>query len=486
MPIVNNGSLTGRTFLANTWLVGTTALIAVMSAVVSLVLGYPIGNWLASVRRFRKLVTSVLLVPFLLPAFLIGLAFRPFFGDFLNDVRVGIVVVILAHAFMNAGFIAVVTAASMIPREQAEAASLDGASRATIVRRIQLPQQVPALIAAGLLVALYSATSFGLIITLGQGSIRTLETEIATAALQQLDLPRAALLAVLQTALTLMFFMFSRKLGASPTALFGHTETHVMPSPVGRIAGIALLGAIVWVVGGVFYRAITAGPGLVGNLANLAGRGERDILNVTVMGAVGNSFRNMLVAVTLSLVIAWWLSAKRVGLAVLIPVGISPVVIGLTALVLSGYLPTWMATSWVLLPIVQVIFLTPLAFQIISPARRSMSNDLLEAAQLDGASRIQLFGSVELPALIKPIVAAAALVSLASFGEFGAARFLTYGSHETLPLVMFRLMSRPGGENLGMAMAAASLFIVLAIAVVWAVSSASDREKRGERATSGG
>ena len=470
--------------MANLWLLGTTAFIAVMSAVVSLAVGYPIGNWLASLRRFKKLITSVLLVPFLLPAFLIGLAFRPLFGDYLGDSRVGVLAVILAHSLMNAGFIAVVTAASMIPREQAEAASLDGASRGTIIRRIQLPQQLPALSAAGLLVALYSATSFGLIITLGQGSIRTLETEIATAALQQLDLSGAALLALLQTALTLLFFLLSRRLGASPTALFGDTESYAVSSPVGRILGIGLLGAIVWVLGGVFGRAITAGPGLLGNLINLTGRGERDILNVTVVEAVGNSFRNMLVAVVLSLVFAWWLSAKRVGLAVLIPIGVSPVVIGLTALVFSGYLPTWMATSWLLLPIVQVIFLTPLAFQIISPARRSMSKDLLEAGQLDGANRVQLFGLVELPTLRGPVVAAAALVSLASFGEFGAARFLTYGSNETLPLVMFRLMSRPGGENLGMAMAAASVFIVLAIAVVWAVSSASSQEKAGERASS--
>lgn len=470
--------------MANLWLFGTTAFIAVMSAVVSLAVGYPIGNWLASLRRFKKLITSVLLVPFLLPAFLIGLAFRPLFGDYLGDFRVGVLAVILAHSLMNAGFIAVVTAASMIPREQAEAASLDGASRATIIRRIQLPQQLPALSAAGLLVALYSATSFGLIITLGQGSIRTLETEIATAALQQLDLSRAALLALLQTVLTLLFFLFSRRLGASPTDLFGHTESHVVSSPVGRILGIGLLGAILWVLGGVFVRAITAGPGLVGNLVNLAGRGERDILNVTVVEAVGNSLRNMLVAVVVSLAIAWWLSSKRVGLAVLIPIGVSPVVIGLSALVFSGYLPSWMAMSWLLLPIVQVIFLTPLAFQVISPARRSISRDLLEAAQLDGANRIQLFGLVELPALMKPAIAAAALVSLASFGEFGAARFLTYGSNETLPLVMFRLMSRPGGENLGMAMAAASLFILLAVAVVWAVSSVSNREKAGERAGS--
>jgi thiamine transport system permease protein len=185
----------------------------------------------------------------------------------------------------------------------------------------------------------------------------------------------------------------------------------------------------------------------------------------------------LILATTISLVAAWLLSVKKVGLGVLAPVGISPVVIGLGALVLSGYLPSWLATSWVLLPIVQSVFLIPLAFQIISPARKSLSSELVEAANLDGANGIQLFGFVELPTLRKPLLAAAAIVSLGSLGEFGAASFLAYGSDATLPLVMFRLMSRPGAENLGMAMAAASIFILLALVVVWAISSAQTERR---------
>jgi hypothetical protein len=45
---------------------------------------------------------------------------------------------------------------------------------------------------------------------------------------------------------------------------------------------------------------------------------------------------------------------------------------------------------------------------------------------------------------------------------------------------MFRLMSRPGGENLGMAMVAASAFILAAIAVVWVVSSARTERVSGD------
>ena len=446
----------------------------------TVLIGYPVGLWLASLRRTKKLVTSVLLVPFLLPAFLIGLSVRSLVGDALDDSRAATLAIIGAHALMNTGFIAVVTAASLVPREQVEAASLDGASHGQIRRLIEFPQQLPALSAAGLLVALYSATSYGLILTLGQGSIQTLETAIAVAALQVLDLTTAGVLAGLQTLLTVSFFLVSSRLGARPTVLFGESPPRPHGSVLGMSLGLTVLAIISWLLAGVFSRAVTAGPGLVDNISNLAGRGARDILNLSVVDALGNSMRNLLVAVTLSMVIAWWLSAKRVGLAVLAPIGISPVVLGLAALVLSGYAPPAVAGSWVVLPVVQAIFLVPLAFQIISPARKSLSRDIVDAARIDGATSLQVAGLIELPSLARPLTAAAAVVSLGSLGEFGAARFLAYGSDQTLPLVMFRLMSRPGGENLGMAMVAASAFILAAIAVVWVVSSARTERVSGD------
>lgn len=451
-----------------------------MSAVVAMALGYPVGMWLGGLRHGRRLVTSVLMVPFILPAFLIGLALRPLLGDLLDNSSLALMALIGAHVVMNAGFLAVVSASSLAPKDQCEAAELDGASQARIRWHIHLPQQLPALSAASLLVGLYSATSFGLVITLGQGSIRTLETEIVTAALQRLDLGTAASLAVLQSILTLGFFVVARRLGAHPTALFGDTPPAPSPSRLGGVLGIGLLAVIAWLIGGVFYQAATTGPGLIGNLSNLTGRGTRDLLNLSVVEATGNSLRALAVAGLISVVLAWWLSQKKVGVAVVLPIGLSPVVIGLTALVASGYLPPALSGNWLLLPLVQSIFLTPLAFQIIAPARRAVSHDILEAARLDGATRFQRVRLIEMPILTKPLLVAGALVSLGSLGEFGAASFLTYGSEQTLPLVMFRLMSRPGPENLGMAMAAASIFILLALVVVWLMSYAGRHQTNDE------
>jgi thiamine transport system permease protein len=460
-------------------LFATTALIALFSSVVATILGYPIGNWLAGTgRKTRQLVSAFLLVPFLLPAFLIGITLLPLQPNTFNSIT-GILWIIGAHVFMNAGFMARVVSANQIPADQMEAAWLDGASGLRTRLAIELPQQLPGILSAGLLVALYSATSYGLVLTLGAGQVDTLETEIATAALRDLDLSLALTLALLQTALTLCFFYLARSIGAEPAPLFGEQETASTGSRLGGVLAALLLAAIIIVFAGVFVRAVTYGPGLVENFANLAGRGGRQILNISVAEAALNSLRNLIVAALIALPVAWLAAGrKKTSYLVLLPIGISPVVFGLVFLVLSGYLPSALSGTWLLVPIVQSLFLIPLSYQVLRPARQSVSTEIKDAALLDGAFGWRMFSQVEGPLVRKPLSVAAAFVALGSLGEFGAASFLAYGSQATLPLVMFRLISRPGPENLGMAMAAASLFIAVALVVVWIISLEARTQRR--------
>jgi thiamine transport system permease protein len=463
----------------NLELFATTALIALFSSVVATILGYPIGNWLAGTgRKTRQLVSAFLLVPFLLPAFLIGITLLPLQPNAFNSIT-GILWIIGAHVFMNAGFMARVVSANQIPADQMEAASLDGASGLRTRFAIELPQQLPGILSAGLLVALYSATSYGLVLTLGAGQVDTLETEIATAALRDLDLSLALTLALLQTALTLCFFYLARSIGAEPAPLFGEQEAASTGSRLGGVLAALLLAAIIIVFAGVFVRAVTYGPGLVENFANLAGRGGRQILNISVAEAALNSLRNLIVAALIALPVAWLAAGrKKTSYLVLLPIGISPVVFGLVFLVLSGYLPSALSGTWLLVPIVQSLFLIPLSYQVLRPARQSVSTEIKDAALLDGAFGWRMFSQVEGPLVRKPLSVAAAFVALGSLGEFGAASFLAYGSQATLPLVMFRLISRPGPENLGMAMAAASLFIAVALVVVWIISLEARTQRR--------
>jgi len=445
----------------------TTALLALVSALASAVIGYPLGNWVAGLSRFRSLVSSLLLLPFLLPSFLVGLVMLPFQGAELTFAEAFLWIVV-AHLVMNLGFIARVVSASAVPLEQLEAAQLDGASRWQSRLLVEIPQQLPGIVAATLLVALYSATSYGLVLTLGRGRVETLETEIAQLALRDLNLEGATLVALLQTALTVIFFLLARKLGASPSTLFGETRSE--GSRVGAAVAILYLTVIAVLIGNVVQKVLTLNGGLFENLSNLATRGSREVLNLTILEAAANSLRNLLICLLISLPIIWFASnLKRYNLLIIIPIGISPVVIGLLFLIGSGYLPGSLGNWW-LVPLAQSIFVIPLGYQILRPARQAINPEMLEAAQLDGATRLRSFVAIEAPVLSRPIAAAISFMSLASLGEFGAASFLAYGSQATLPLAMFRLASRPGEENLGMALTAALLLIVLAFVVVYFIS----------------
>lgn len=97
----------------------TTALLALVSAVGSAVIGYPLGNWLAGLKRLRALISALLLVPFLLPSFLVGLVILPFQSQALSELG-AFTWVVFAHLLMNIGFIARVVAASAVPKEQME------------------------------------------------------------------------------------------------------------------------------------------------------------------------------------------------------------------------------------------------------------------------------------------------------------------------------------------------------------------------------
>ena len=458
----------------------TTALIAVLSAVGSALLGYPIGNWLASLGpRFRSIVSPLLLLPFLLPAFLVGISLLPLQPDNI-DSNLGILWIIGAHLLMNIGFMARVTASLAVPREQLEAAELDRASKLKIRVLIEWPQQLPGISAAALLVALYSATSYGLVLSLGRGEVRTLETEVAYLALRELDLAGAGLLAFLQTILTLMMFLIAARLGASPTPLFGEERTR--GSLIGLVLAVGLLAATGYLIYSIAIRAITLNGGLWQNTLALGSQGSRDVLNVSVLEAAGNSIRNMLLAILIAFPIAWFAAGNKKARAIwLLPIGISPVVIGLVSLVGSGYLPPGYA-GWWLLPIAQSIFLIPLGYQILRPARSSLEPELLEAAVLDGASRGAMFGLIELPILARPIATALAFSALGALGEFGAASFLAYGSQTTLPIAIFRLASRPGPENLGMAMTASLVFVLLALVIVYLIAREPGKESASRSA----
>jgi thiamine transport system permease protein len=412
----------------------------------------------------------------LLPPFLIGIAVANWTDSFEINALTGMLMILFSHTLMNAGFIARVVASKSLEQEQVEAAVLDGAGRWQIRRQIQIPQLLPSLASASLLVALYSSTSYGLILTLSAGTVETLETEIALAALRDLDLEKAGFLALLQTFLTLGLFFAAKQFAGVPTSMTEISRSSIPAGKVTSITSLLFVALIATLLTNVVSRA-NWGDGVFANIENLTSRGTRSMLNISVIEAAGNSIRNALVVLVISIPLAWVLSKKAARLSPLLPAGLSPVVIGLVTLSLAGYLPRELTSSWILLPLIQVLFALPIAYQILQPARSVIEREQVYAASLDGAGGFRTAWFIELPQLRKSVATASAFAVLTSLGEFGAASFLAFGSNETLPIVMFQLAGRPGGDNYGMVMASAAIYILLTAFILWLLTR-PDRTER--------
>jgi thiamine transport system permease protein len=83
-----------------------------------------------------------------------------------------------------------------------------------------------------------------------------------------------------------------------------------------------------------------------------------------------------------------------------------------------------------------------------------------EAAAVLGASRWQIWRTVDWPIISRATISAGAFAFTVSLGEFGAASLLARPEYPTLPTAIFTFLSHPGPLNYGQAMAMATLLML--------------------------
>ena len=133
-----------------------------------------------------------------------------------------------------------------------------------------------------------------------------------------------------------------------------------------------------------------------------------------------------------------------------------------------------------LIPVAQALVATPLVVRAVSPTLLAIDLRLREAAATLGASPWRVMATVDLPAMWRGLGVAAGFAFAISLGEFGATSFLATADSETLPVLVAKLLGRPGSQNYGMAMAAAVVLAVLAGLVVLLSDMAGDVQRAGD------
>lgn len=470
---------------------------AAASTAIALLIGIP-GAYILYRKKFfgQRFIRALITVPLVLPTIVVAIVFSGF-----SDIP-PIPLILLAHVFVNYSLIVRTVGGvwATMDNETEEASALAGAGRLRTTLQITLPQLKPAIVSAAALTFLFCSSSYGIILILGGGMVTSIETEIAVAALQFLDLNKAAALALLQTAITVVAFSIAESIAKHPIGIEQVDESANKPAvdsrdwPAVTITALVVVALISIPLLTVLFKAFSVDGVLsLENFTNLTGRGERDLLNISVLQATLNTLRNVFisatVAVTLGVLISYLLSRSlrsrraRVSnrffdLLFIIPIGISSVVLGFGYLVTFGDGPLPIRSSWLVLPIVQSIMALPLVARLVYPALISIGSEHREAAAVAGANSSQTWWGIEVGIIRNVIFTAIGFALIAGIGEFGAASLLAYGDQATLPTVLYALISRPGGQNYGMAMAVCTILIVLTCVLVFSVSSRTLRRPR--------
>ncbi|MFK5647503.1 ABC transporter permease [Ornithinimicrobium sp. LYQ121] len=466
--------------------------------VLTLVLGLPVAFALYRLRfQGRGVLRALVVMPFVLPTVVVGVMFRSLLssGGPLGFLGLGgtWVPILLAFVFFNLAVV-VRTVGGMwegLDRRAEESAATLGATPWQVWRTVTLPALAPAVVSAATLVFLFCSTAFGVVLTLGGLRYGTVETEIYLLTTQFLDLQGAAVLSVLQlVAVVAMLTVAARTRAGREQSLTRVGARAAARRPRrGDIPALVVVGVVVGLVllpvGTLVVRSLRRGGAWT--LANYRALGDPEAtpaLRVSVGEAVENSLRTAVdatvLAMVLGVVVALVVSRRPRGArsrravsvvdgAFMLPLGISAVTVGFGFLITLDRPPLDLRTSPVLVPIAQAMVALPLVVRTLAPVLRSVDPRQREAAAALGAGPWRAAWTTEAPVLARPLLAATGFAFAVSLGEFGATSFLARPDRPTVPVVIYQLISRPGAEHLGMALAASVVLAVLTVVVMGVV-----------------
>ena len=486
--------------------IGFTFKQAALSTLLTLVVGLP-GAYLFGRFRFKgkKFLRALTGVPFVMPTLVVAAGFYALLGPtgWINNLlmeRLGLETppiqfintfgaILTAHVFYNITIVLRVVGdfwSRLDPRLESAARVL-GAGRWATLKEITLPLLMPAITAAALLVFIFDFTSFGVVLILGGPTFATLEVEIYYQTISLFNLPTAATLSLLQVGFTLILTVIYTRLTARlqrPTQLTsrGRTQRPLVSRSNRLLAGLLIAGLVIFLlsplaalVGKSFSGTDPGTPLTLAFYRSLASRPRESLFYVppaTALGvSLGYGLITVLLALGLGLPAAWSLSKKKLTIIdrildpiLMLPLGTSAVTLGLGFLVALDQPPLNLRTSPLLVPLAHTLVAFPFVVRSLTPALASIQPKLRQAAAVLGASPRQVIREIDLPLIGRALLVAASFAFTISIGEFGASSLITRPEYPTVPIVIYRLLGRPGALNYGQAMALSTILMLATLA----------------------
>jgi thiamine transport system permease protein len=499
-------------FLAGLWnalntptvkkVVGFTFKQAFLSTILTLTVGLP-GAYLFGKFQFRgkKILRALTGVPFVMPTLVVAAGFYALLGPngWVNEILMRIfqletppiqfvnsfAAILTAHVFYNTTIILRIVGdywSRLDPRME-QAARVLGANRWKTLREITLPLLLPAIAASSILVFIFDFTSFGVVLVLGGPLFSTLEVEIYYQTISLFNLPLAATLSILQIGFTLILTIaYTRLIGRinQPVELSSREKSQqpLISTRSKILAGLMIVFLLVFLISPLASLGLKSfsgsGPGSPPTLSFYRALGENPreslfyVPPTTALGvSLGYGLITVVLALALGLPAAWALAKKNLTLmdkildpVLMLPLGTSAVTLGLGFLVALDTPPLDLRTSPLLVPIAHTLVAFPFVVRSLTPALASIQPKLRQAAAVLGASPRRITREIDLPLIGRAMLVAATFAFTISIGEFGASSLITRPEYPTVPIVIYRLLSRPGALNYGQAMALSTILMM--------------------------
>jgi len=457
---------------------------ALTSTALALLVGLPLANVVSRYRfRGRAVAQALVTVPFVLPTVVVALAFRSLLG---SGVPQGFVLVVIAHAYVNLAVVARIVGAQWAQHsgDYESVARTLGATRWRAFVDVTLPSLRSAIVASAAVVFVFSFSSLGIVLLLGDPSTRTLESQILRQTSVLLDFPGAAATALVQLVLIscvlLLGAMASRRSPARRIRPVG-----LRPLPSGRVPRIAVLataalGAVIVLapVTALLVASVRSSDSWTLNWwASLgsvdAGTTRLGSPSAAIVTSLAYAAMTALVAAVVGGLAAVAVivpgRGRIVALLAVVPLGVSAATLGLGTLLAFGRPPLDLRATGLLIPLAHALVAVPLVVAVVAPGLRSTDGRLMSVAATLGAHPSRAFLTAYGPVLRVVILGSAALAGAVSLGEFGAATFLGRASSPTVPIQIVRLLGRPGEQSLGVAAALAVILVVMTLVLVLVV-----------------
>ena len=459
---------------------------ALLSTFLTLLAGLP-GAYVLAKYEFpgRRILQALATVPFVLPTVVVAAALNAVLGPKspLNhwlgtgfDLRYTLTAILIAHVFYNYAVVLRLVRGFWVtldPRLE-EAARTLGASPWRAFWHVTLPLLAPALLTATTLIFIFCFTSFGVVLILGGPRFATLEVAIYRQTIHFANLPLAAALSLIQIlftfGLTVVYTRLQRRV-TRPLNLKPQWSTQ-RPARKPReivlivVNAVIMLGLLTYpllvLVGRSFdegfryYRALFENP-------------RHSIFYVPPLAAIGNSLHIALRTTALALVLGLLtaLALYRGGVAWLfdtlfmLPLGTSAVTLGLGYLLAFDTPPLDLRGTPTLIVLAHTLVGLPFVVRGLLPALQAIRPSLREAAAVLGARRLAVFLEIDLPIVWRALAVGAVFAFTVSMGEFGATSMIARPEFPTIPIAIYRFLSRPGSLNYGQAMAMATILMAV-------------------------